>query len=117
MSWSASTPGVSLKIALYALLRFHILTTACLGTAYSRHLLLGLGLLSMFLAVPFILVQRNLKRICADGRLAATSSTLPSQLVHRRYRPKRGYLRDGQTIRAIVGRAGLGPNSLCENPR
>ena len=53
---------VSLKIALYALLRFHILTAACLGPAFSCHLLLGFGLLSMFLAAPFILVQENLKR-------------------------------------------------------
>jgi hydrogenase-4 component F len=30
---SAMLSGVSLKVALYALLRFHILTTACLGTA------------------------------------------------------------------------------------
>jgi hydrogenase-4 component F len=54
---SAMLSGVSLKVALYALLRFHILTTACLGTGFSRHLLLGFGLLSMFLAAPFILVQ------------------------------------------------------------
>jgi hydrogenase-4 component F len=66
---SAMLSGVSLKVALYALLRFHILTTACLDTAYSRHLLLGLGLLSMFLAVPFILVQRNLKRMLAYSSL------------------------------------------------
>jgi hydrogenase-4 component F len=66
---SAMLSGVSLKIALYALLRFHILTTACLDSAYSRHLLLGLGLLSMFLAAPFILVQRNLKRMLAYSSL------------------------------------------------
>ena len=54
---SAMLSGVSLKVALYALLRFHILTTACLGTGFSRHLLLGFGLVSMFLAAPFILVQ------------------------------------------------------------
>ena len=33
---SAMLSGVSLKVALYALLRFHILTTACLGPAFSR---------------------------------------------------------------------------------
>jgi len=32
---SAMLSGVSLKIALYALLRFHILTAACLGPAFS----------------------------------------------------------------------------------
>jgi hydrogenase-4 component F len=62
---SAMLSGVSLKIALYALLRFHILTTACLGTAFSQHLLLGFGLLSMCVAAPFILVQTNLKRLFA----------------------------------------------------
>ena len=66
---SAMLSGVSLKIALYALLRFHILTTACLDTGFSRHLLLGFGLFSMLLAAPFILVQRNLKRMLAYSSL------------------------------------------------
>jgi hydrogenase-4 component F len=66
---SAMLSGVSLKIALYALLRFHILTTACLGSGFSRHLLLGFGLFSMFLAAPFILVQKNLKRMLAYSSL------------------------------------------------
>jgi hydrogenase-4 component F len=66
---SAMLSGVSLKVALYALLRFHILTTACLGEPFSRHLLLGLGLLSMGLAAPFILVQKNLKRMLAYSSL------------------------------------------------
>jgi hydrogenase-4 component F len=66
---SAMLSGVSLKVAIYALLRFHILTAACLGTGFSRHLLLGFGLGSMFLAVPFILVQRNLKRMLAYSSL------------------------------------------------
>jgi hydrogenase-4 component F len=57
---SAMLSGVSLKIALYALLRFHILTTECLDSGFSRGLLLGFGLFSMFLAAPFILVQTNL---------------------------------------------------------
>jgi hydrogenase-4 component F len=66
---SAMLSGVSLKVALYALLRFHILTTACLGTSFSRTLLLVLGLGSMFLAAPFILVQNNLKRLLAYSSL------------------------------------------------
>jgi hydrogenase-4 component F len=66
---SAMLSGVSLKIALYALLRFHILTAACLDSPFSRHLLLGFGLLSMFLAAPFILVQQNLKRMLAYSSL------------------------------------------------
>jgi hydrogenase-4 component F len=66
---SAMLSGVSLKIALYALLRFHILTSACLGSGFSRHLLLGFGLFSMLLAGPFILVQNNLKRMLAYSSL------------------------------------------------
>ena len=66
---SAMLSGVSLKIALYALLRFHILTSACLDSGFSRHLLLAFGLLSMLLAAPFILVQRNLKRMLAYSSL------------------------------------------------
>jgi hydrogenase-4 component F len=66
---SAMLSGVSLKIALYALLRFHILATACLDSAFSRHMLLAFGLFSMFLAAPFILVQRNLKRMLAYSSL------------------------------------------------
>lgn len=70
---SAMLSGVSLKIALYALLRFHILTTASLhGRAdvdFSCHLLMGFGLFSMLLAPPFILVQKNLKRMLAYSSL------------------------------------------------
>jgi hydrogenase-4 component F len=66
---SAMLSGVSLKIAIYALLRFHILTTQCLGTGFSRTLLLCFGLFSMFLAAPFILVQGNLKRMLAYSSL------------------------------------------------
>jgi hydrogenase-4 component F len=66
---SAMLSGVSLKIALYALLRFHILTAACLGAGFSRHFLLAFGLFSMLLAAPFILVQRNVKRMLAYSSL------------------------------------------------
>lgn len=66
---SAMLSGVSLKIALYALLRFHILATTGLGTAFSANFLVGFGLFSMLLAAPFILVQRNLKRMLAYSSL------------------------------------------------
>jgi len=66
---SAMLSGVSLKVAIYALLRFHILTTQCLGPGYSGAWLLGFGLFSMFLAAPFILVQSNLKRMLAYSSL------------------------------------------------
>jgi hydrogenase-4 component F len=66
---SAMLSGVSLKIALYALLRFHILTSACLGSGVSCSLLLCFGLFSMLLAGPFILMQKNLKRMLAYSSL------------------------------------------------
>ncbi len=66
---SAMLSGVSLKVALYALLRFHILTTASLGSTFSQTLLLVFGLASMCLAAPFILVQTNLKRLLAYSSL------------------------------------------------
>jgi hydrogenase-4 component F len=66
---SAMLSGVSLKVALYALLRFHILTTACLDTPFSRTLLVVFGVISMGLAAPFILVQTNLKRLLAYSSL------------------------------------------------
>ena len=66
---SAMLSGVSLQIAVYALVRFHILTTACLSSSFSSKLLLGFGLFSMLLAGPFILVQQNLKRMLAYSSL------------------------------------------------
>ncbi len=66
---SAMLSGVSLKIAVYALLRFHILASRCLGSEFSGTLLLWFGLFSMFLAAPFILVQSNLKRMLAYSSL------------------------------------------------
>ncbi|HTL18154.1 MAG TPA: proton-conducting transporter membrane subunit, partial [Patescibacteria group bacterium] len=66
---SAMLSGVSLKVALYALLRFHILATASLGSGFSRTTLLVFGLASMCLAAPFILVQTNLKRLLAYSSL------------------------------------------------
>jgi hydrogenase-4 component F len=62
---SALLSGVFLKVALYGLIRFYILTIHCLGTDFSQDLLLGFGLLSMCVATPFILVQTNLKRLFA----------------------------------------------------
>ncbi|MBU6401525.1 MAG: hydrogenase 4 subunit F [Verrucomicrobia bacterium] len=66
---SAMLSGVSLKVALYGLLRFHILTSQCLDSGFSRGLLLVFGMFSMFLAGPFILVQTNLKRLFAYSSL------------------------------------------------
>lgn len=51
--------------ALYCLLRIHLISKAAVGSAFSGDLLLTLGLLSVVVATPFILVQWNLKRLLA----------------------------------------------------
>jgi hydrogenase-4 component F len=54
-----------LNAALYCLLRVHLISTAALGPDFSGGLLLTLGLLSVLVAMPFILIQWNLKRLLA----------------------------------------------------
>jgi hydrogenase-4 component F len=54
-----------MNCSLYALLRVHLVSKAVLGPEFSGRLLLGLGLASVLIATPFILVQWNLKRLLA----------------------------------------------------
>jgi hydrogenase-4 component F len=54
-----------LNCALYALVRFYILSSKCLGPQFGSRLLILFGLLSMGVAVPFILVQKNFRRLLA----------------------------------------------------
>jgi hydrogenase-4 component F len=54
-----------LNAALYCLLRVHLISKAALGPEFSSGLLLTLGLLSVLVAMPFILIQWNLKRLLA----------------------------------------------------
>ncbi len=54
-----------LNCALYGLVRFYILTSHCLGAQYPGRLLLLFGLLSMGVSVPFVLVQKNYRRLLA----------------------------------------------------
>lgn len=51
--------------AVYCILRIHLISKAALGPEFSGGLLLTLGLLSVLIAVPFILIQWNLKRLLA----------------------------------------------------
>ncbi|TAK66252.1 MAG: hypothetical protein EPO22_03980, partial [Dehalococcoidia bacterium] len=55
--------GVLLNCALYAVLRFRVLTIDAVGGSYADHLLIGFGLFSVALAVPFLLVQHDIKRM------------------------------------------------------
>jgi hydrogenase-4 component F len=51
--------------ALYCLLRVHLIARAAFGPGFSGGLLLTLGLLSVGVATPFILIQWNVKRLLA----------------------------------------------------
>jgi hydrogenase-4 component F len=51
--------------ALYCILRIHLISKAAIGPGFSGGLLLTLGLLSVVIAMPFILIQWNLKRLLA----------------------------------------------------
>jgi hydrogenase-4 component F len=51
--------------ALYCILRIHLISKAAVGPEFSGGLLLTLGLLSVLIATPFILIQWNLKRLLA----------------------------------------------------
>jgi hydrogenase-4 component F len=57
--------GVLLKCALVALLRIGVLTNLSVGGAFRDNALIAFGLASIAVAVPFILVQGDLKRLLA----------------------------------------------------
>lgn len=54
-----------LNAAMYCILRIHLVSKAAMGPEFSGGLLLALGLMSVLIAVPFILIQWNLKRLLA----------------------------------------------------
>ncbi|MBZ5728443.1 MAG: hydrogenase 4 subunit F [Acidobacteriia bacterium] len=62
---AAILSSVMLNCALYGLVRFYVLTSRCLGTEYPGRLLLLFGMLSMGISVPFVLVQKNFRRLLA----------------------------------------------------
>ena len=62
---SALLSGAALAVALYALARFHLVTMSTLGPAFSSTLLVVFGLLSLAVALPFIVAQGDLKRLLA----------------------------------------------------
>ena len=57
--------GVLLKCALVALLRIGVLTDLSVGGAFRDNALMTFGILSIAVAVPFIFVQGDLKRLLA----------------------------------------------------
>lgn len=62
---SALLSGVLLNCAIYSIIRFHQLTLLATGSDFSSKLLVFFGLLSMIGAFPFILVQKDIKRLLA----------------------------------------------------
>jgi hydrogenase-4 component F len=62
---AALLSSAMLNCALYGLIRFYILTSRCLGAEFPGGLLLIFGMLSMGISVPFVLVQKNFRRLLA----------------------------------------------------
>jgi hydrogenase-4 component F len=64
---SALLSGVLLKSALYAILRFYVVTNTALadGGRFTSRVLVGSGLLSLVVAIPLILKRNPLKRVLA----------------------------------------------------
>ena len=62
---SALLSGAALAVALYALARFHLVTAAALGPVFSSTLLVIFGLISLVVALPFLVAQGDLKRLLA----------------------------------------------------
>src|SRR5204862_376876 len=54
-----------INCAFYAIIRFDALAERCLGHEFPGRLLVAFGLGSILLAAPFVLVQRNFRRILA----------------------------------------------------
>ncbi len=54
-----------LNCALYGLTRFYVLCAQCLGPRFASELLILFGILSIGVAVPFVLVQKSFRRLLA----------------------------------------------------
>jgi hydrogenase-4 component F len=60
---SALLSGALIKCALFGIIRFHTIARAACGPEFSQGLLLIFGLISVVVAMPFILAQHDLKRL------------------------------------------------------
>jgi len=54
-----------INCAVYGIIRFYVLAAKCLGHAYAGHLLVVFGIASILVAAPFVLTQRNFRRLLA----------------------------------------------------
>lgn len=62
---SALLSGVLLNCAMYGIIRFYTITTRSTGADFTSNLLIVFGLLSIGIAVPFIILQEDYKRMLA----------------------------------------------------
>ena len=62
---SAVLSGLLLNVALYAILRFKVLTDGSLGNQLAGHMMMGFGLASVLVAAFFLSRQRDVKRMFA----------------------------------------------------
>jgi hydrogenase-4 component F len=58
--------------AIYSIMRFNVLAEKCLGHDFPSELLIGFGVFSILLASPFVLVQRNFRRLLAYSSIDHT---------------------------------------------
>ena len=62
---SALLSGVLLNCAMYGIIRFYTIATKSTGVDFTSNLLIIFGLLSLGVAVPFIILQEDYKRMLA----------------------------------------------------
>jgi len=62
---SALLSGVLLNCAMYAIIRYHMITSATLGPGFSGGLLVLFGVISLAIAAAFIILARDFKRLLA----------------------------------------------------
>jgi hydrogenase-4 component F len=62
---AALLSSAMMNCALYGLARFYILTSRAVGAEFPGGLLILAGMLSMGISVPFVLVQKNFRRLLA----------------------------------------------------
>ncbi len=54
-----------INCALYAIMRVEVLAARCVGQEFAGRLMVGFGVASILVAAPFVLVQRNFRRLLA----------------------------------------------------
>ncbi len=62
---SALLSGVLLNCGLYAIIRFHVISSNAIGSAFSSHLLIILAVISVGIAAASIYFQKDMKRMLA----------------------------------------------------